>query len=84
MRGNDMKFHATFTIEKDYDYDKDEWILFSPELTDEQFEDSVKHWITEDFDRIVNRAQNVIGNFQYKLDIGKKENESESVYNKTI
>ena len=79
-----MKLHVTFTIERDYYYDKDEWILYNPELTDKQFEDSAKQWITEDFDRIVNRAQNVIGNFEYKLDIGKKENEPESVYNQTL
>ena len=70
-----MKFHATLTIEKDYNYNKDDWKLYNSNLTEEQFKESIKHWITEDFERIVNRAENVIGDFDYKLNIGEKENE---------
>ena len=70
-----MKFHATLTIERDYYYNRDDWKLYNSNLTEEQFKESIKQSITEDFERIVNRAENVIGNFDYKLNIGEKENE---------
>lgn len=70
-----MKFHATLIIERDYYYNRDDWKLYNSNLTEEQFKESIKDRITEDFKRIANRAENVIGDFDYKLNIGKKENE---------
>lgn len=79
-----MKFHITYTIEKNYNYDEEEWLKFNPELTREAFTESVKKWIEEDFARIAIRASNVIGDFTSNLKIGEITDESEGIHNKTI
>ena len=74
-KGVKMKIHAVLTIEKDYNYNEKDWELYYPNLTKEQFKKEQGRLITEDFERIVNRAGNVIGEFNYNIQLGEKENE---------
>lgn len=67
-----MKLCAKLTIERDYSYDFDEYLKYEQELTEEQFKKRIEHWITDDFERIIARAGNVIGDFNYKIDIEDK------------
>lgn len=67
-----MKIHAKLTIETDYNYDMNEWLTYNPELTKEQFIKNTKEWISEDFNRIVCRAENVIGKFDYTISIDEQ------------
>ena len=70
-----MKIHAMLTIEKDYNYDEKDWEIYYSDLTKEQFKKEQERLITEDFERIINRAGNVIGEFNYNIQLGEKENE---------
>ena len=74
-KGVKMKIHAVLTIEKDYNYNEKDWELYYPNLTKEQFKKEQERLITEDFERIINRAGNVIGEFNYNIQLGEKENE---------
>lgn len=68
-----MKFKVTYTIEKEYDYDLKEWLNGNPGLTEQEFQECVTNWIGEDFDRIHNRAANVIGDFTDQVTFEKYE-----------
>ena len=68
-----MKIKATYIIEKEYDYDLKEWLNGNPGLTEQEFQECVTNWIGEDFDRIHNRAANVIGEFYDQLTFAKYE-----------
>lgn len=70
-----MKIHAVLTIEKDFNYSEKDLEIYYPNLTKEQFRKEQERLITEDFKRIINRAQNVIGDFNYNIELGEKENE---------
>ena len=62
-----MKIKATYTIEKEYDCDLNEWLKYNPNSTEKEFQSWEENWIKEDFDRISNRAMNIIGNFDQQL-----------------
>jgi len=68
-----MKIKATYTIEKEYEYDLKEWLNGNPNLTEQEIQECITNWISEDFDRISNRAQNVIGDFKEQLTFTKYE-----------
>jgi len=72
-RSKEMKIKATYIIEKEYEYDLKEWLNGNPDLTEQEFQVCVKNWISEDFDRISNRAANVIGDFKDQLTFTKYE-----------
>lgn len=69
-----MKIHAVLTIEKDYSYNEKDWELYYSNLTQEQFRKEQERLITEDFSRVINRADNVLGYFKYNLVLSGKEN----------
>lgn len=70
-----MKIHAVLTIEKDYNYNEKDWELYYSNLTQEQYRKEQERLISEDFARVINRADNVIGDFKYNLVLSGKENE---------
>lgn len=70
-----MKIHTVLTIEKDYSYNEKDWELYYSNLTQEQFRKEQERLITEDFARVINRAENVLGDFKYNLVLSGKENE---------
>lgn len=61
-----MKIQVKYTIKTTYEFDEDELAREYPEEND--LIKFAEGWIEEDFNRITNRADNVIP-FDYKVDI---------------
>ena len=61
-----MEIQVKYTITTTYTFDEDEVAHEYPEEND--IVEFVEQWIQEDFDRITNRADNVLP-FDYKVDI---------------
>lgn len=72
MKGGQMKIQVKYTIKTTYEFDEDELAREYPEEND--FVRFAEEWIEEDFNRITNRADNVIP-FDYKVDIQFVEKE---------
>lgn len=70
-----MKIQVKYTIKTTYEFDEDELAREYPEEND--LVKFAEEWIEEDFNRITNRADNVIP-FDYKVDIHFIEKEVKS------
>lgn len=61
-----MKIQVKYTIKTTYEYDEDELAREYPEEND--LVKFAEEWIEEDFNRITNRADNIL-TFEYTTDI---------------
>ena len=69
-----MKIQVKYTIKTTYEFDEDELAREYPE--EDNIVEFAEGWIEEDFNRITNRADNILP-FDYKVDIqfiGKEVN----------
>lgn len=70
-----MKIQVKYTIKTTYEFDEDELAHKYSEEND--LVEFAKGWIEEDFNRITNRAENILP-FDYKVDIKFIEKEVNS------
>ena len=71
MNVKKVKVHVVYTIETDYEFDRDEFARWADPTED--FIENIHGWIEEDFNKVETRADNVLPQYHSSLTFTTEE-----------